>query len=184
MKLTANREALHHGFQRVGGVVSSTIQQPVYRNVKMQAVGDAVYLTATDLEVGLKLRVPNVRIDEEGVALVPPGRVSPILGATPDEEITIEEKDGTVNIETSDSHFRILGEDPADFPELPAMPKHGLRNRPGEGTLCAERCALCSRQGRDSGVGGGRRGAACPREEEGRESRRRPGTVHSDVAWD
>ena len=126
MKLTANREALHHGFQRVGGVVSSTIQQPVYRNVKMQAVGDAVYLTATDLEVGLKLRVRNVRIDEEGVALVPPGRVSPILGATPDEEITIEEKDGTVNIETSDSHFRILGEDPADFPELPAMPKDGL----------------------------------------------------------
>lgn len=125
MKLTANREALHHGFQRVGSVVSSSIQQPIYRNVKLEAAGGVLYLSATDLEVGLTLKVTDVEIEEEGATLLPHSRVAPILGATPDERVELREEEGAVVIETSDSKFRILGEDPADFPETPRLAEDG-----------------------------------------------------------
>ncbi len=126
MKLVASREALYHGFQRVGGVVSSSIQQPVYRNVRLEAVGDAVLLSATDLEVGLVLKIDDVEVEQEGVALVPHARISPVLGATPDERISIREDDGALLIEGEDSTFRILGEDPADFPSILELPADGL----------------------------------------------------------
>jgi DNA polymerase-3 subunit beta len=125
MKFVANREELYHGFQRVGGVISSSIQQPIYRNVRMQAKGDALYLSATDLEVGLRLTIAPVEVEEEGVALVPHARVAPILGATPDELVAFAESEGTAVIETSDSNFRILGEDPADFADIPDLPAEG-----------------------------------------------------------
>ena len=126
MKFVASREALYHGFQRVGSVVSTSIQQPVYRNVKLQAAGDALWVSATDLEVGLALRVPEVQIEQEGVVLLPPVRVSPILGATPDQQVAMSEDDGAVTIETGDGKFRILGEDPSDFPEIPPLPESGV----------------------------------------------------------
>lgn len=126
MKFVANREELFHGFQRVGGVISSSIQQPIYRNVRVEAQGEALHLSATDLEVGLRLTIAPVRVEEEGVALLPHARVSPILGATPDEEVTFSESDGTAVIETSDSNFRILGEDPADFADVPELPADGV----------------------------------------------------------
>ncbi len=126
MKLVANREALYRGFQRVGSVVGSSIQQPIYRNVKVEAAGGLVSLSATDLEVGLTLRVPEVEIQEEGVALLPHARISPVLGATPDEQVTLREDDGGVTVEAADSSFRILGEDPADFPDIPRLPAEGV----------------------------------------------------------
>jgi len=125
MNLIANREALYHGFQRVGSVVGSSIQQPIYRNVKLEAAEGLVKLSATDLEVGLTLKVPQVEIQEEGVVLLPHARISPVLGATPDDQVTLRESDGAIVLETGDSSFRILGEDPADFPDIPQLPGEG-----------------------------------------------------------
>ncbi len=126
MKLVAGREALYQGFARVGSVIGSSIQQPLYRNVKLQASGDALHLSATDLEVGLTLIVPGVEVEEEGAALLPNSRISPILGATPDEQVAIRDDDGAVIVEAGQSNFRILGEDPADFPDTAELPADGV----------------------------------------------------------
>jgi len=126
MKLVAGREALYQGFARVGSVIGSSIQQPLYRNVKLQASEGTLHLSATDLEVGLTLVVPDVEVEEEGAALLPNSRISPILGATPDEKVAIRDDDGAVVVEAGQSNFRILGEDPADFPDLPELPADGV----------------------------------------------------------
>ena len=125
MKLVAGREALYQGFARVGSVIGSSIQQPLYRNVKVQASGEALWLSATDLEVSLTVRVPDVEVQEEGAALLPNARISPILGATVDEKVAIREDDGAVVVEAGEGNFRILGEDPADFPDVPELPGDG-----------------------------------------------------------
>ena len=122
MKLVAGREALYQGFARVGSVIGSSIQQPLYRNVKVQTLGDTLWLSATDLEVGLTLKVADVDIQEEGSALLPHSRIAPILGATPDEKVSVREDDGAVVVEAGESRFRILGEDPKDFADIPELP--------------------------------------------------------------
>ncbi|MFO8007717.1 MAG: DNA polymerase III subunit beta [Candidatus Brocadiia bacterium] len=126
MKIVASREALHRGFQRLGGVVAAGAQQPLYRHVKVEATADALHLSATDLEVGLRLQVSDVTVEEPGSILVPHARIAPLLGATPDEQITLTEDDGAVVIETERSRFRMLGEDPADFASLPELPEEGV----------------------------------------------------------
>jgi DNA polymerase-3 subunit beta len=67
-----------------------------------------------------------VDIQEEGAVLLPNSRISPILGATPDEKVAIRDDDGAVVVEAGESNFRILGEDPADFPDTAEMPSEGL----------------------------------------------------------
>lgn len=123
MRIVANREALYRGFQRLSGVVGSGTQQPLYRHVKMEAAGEQLCLSATDLEVGLALNIDGVEVEEGGAVLLPHARISPVLGATPDETVVLSESDGAVVIEAEDSQFRILGEDPTDFPALPELPE-------------------------------------------------------------
>lgn len=125
MKIVANREALYRGFQRVGSIVSSNIQQPIYSNVKLQALAGDIYLTGTDLEVGLTVKVKDCVVEEEGEALLPPGRIQHILGETPDKEVTITEVDGIVVLRSGDSEVRLRGEDPEDFASLPELPADG-----------------------------------------------------------
>ena len=126
MKLIADRSALHTAFQNVGSVVTSTIARPIYQNVKIEAVGEDIFLSATDLEVGLRLRVGGVKIEEEGTVLLPEERVSRILGATPDESISLVGDEAAVTLESSDSKFRIVAEDPRDFAEIPALTEDGV----------------------------------------------------------
>ncbi len=121
MKVTADRRALHAAFQHVGGIITSTIARPIYQNVKFEALGDSVYLSATDLEVGLRLKVDKVQVEEEGCVLLPEGRITPLLGATLDESVSLEGDETAVTLRSSDGRFRILSEDAADFADIPAL---------------------------------------------------------------
>jgi DNA polymerase-3 subunit beta len=48
------------------------------------------------------------------------------VAATPDEQISFAADDGAVQVQTGQSHFRILSEAPTDFPEIPALPENGV----------------------------------------------------------
>ena len=121
MKLAADRHALHAALQQVGSIITSTIARPIYQSVKLDARGDSVYLSATDLEIGLMARVLDVEIEQEGVVLVPHARVAAILGATPDETVSLVGDAESVTIKSSDSTFRIVAEDPSDFRDVPTL---------------------------------------------------------------
>lgn len=123
MKLTADREALHTAFQHVGGVITSAISKPIYENVKLEAKSDGVFLSATDLEVGLRIRANKVEVEEEGSVLVPENRVARLLRTTPDDTITLEGDSGELTLISSDGHVRILGQDPEDFADIPPLPE-------------------------------------------------------------
>ena len=121
MKLVADRAKLNSAFQHAGSIITSTIARPIYQNVKMAASGDSIRLSATDLEVGLMLKVDGVQVEEEGTVLLPEDRVARILGSTPDETISLVGDASAVTIESSDSKFRIVAEDPADFVDVPEL---------------------------------------------------------------
>jgi DNA polymerase III beta subunit len=126
MKIVANREALHRGFSRVGSIVTSTIQQPIYSNVKLRAVDGDIQLTGTDLEVGLTVKVTDCVVEKEGEVLLPPARIQHILGETPDEQVTITEEEGLVVLKGGDSEVRLRAEDPQDFDDLDELPEEGV----------------------------------------------------------
>ena len=102
MKLVADRQALYGALQHVGSVITSTIASPVFQNVKMETDGDSVFLSATDLEVGLRVKVAKVEVGEPGCVLIPENRISPILRATIDETVTLEGDSDAIVLKSED----------------------------------------------------------------------------------
>jgi len=126
MKLQADTDALHDAFQYSGSIITSSMPHAVYENVKLTATGEGVWLSATDMEVGLKVKVPDVEVVEEGTILLREANVSKILGATPDEEVNLETEEDVAYIRSSDSEFRLLTHPAEEFEDI---------NEPGEGNF-------------------------------------------------
>jgi len=120
MKLKARTKALHEGFQYAGSVITSSTVHPIYRNLKLDATAEGLYVSATDLEVGVKVMVQDVEVQEGGSLLLPEANVSAILGATADEEVLMETEGDWTHIRCADGDFRIISAGPEEFEDIQA----------------------------------------------------------------
>ncbi len=119
MKVVCDRSALLDVVNVVGGVVVSRTPQPVLKCVKLTAGSDdGLMITATDLEIGLRLGVDQVSVEAEGEALVPADKFIQIVRACDESTLTIETDNHTVHIRSADSHFSVFGVDPKEFPPV------------------------------------------------------------------
>jgi DNA polymerase-3 subunit beta len=97
--------------------------KPILQNVKIVAEKNSLDVLATDLEVSIRFRLSNVEVAQAGAAAVSAARLLGILRESPDEQMDIETVDHKCVIRGADSNFEMLGDDPADFPEIPEMMK-------------------------------------------------------------
>lgn len=70
MKIEVLQEQLLNGLGIVGRAVASRAQLPVLSHILMEAKSDGLTLSATDLEIGIKVKV-NAKVVEDGVVAVP-----------------------------------------------------------------------------------------------------------------
>src|SRR5262245_46432420 len=121
MKFTGNRQRLLDAFTIVGAVISTRAIKPILQNLRMVVTTDGATLMATDLEVAIRWRTPLDEVSEGGDVVIPAARVLGILRESPSEKITFEAKDRTLQLTCGKSRFKILGEDPEEFPVIPAF---------------------------------------------------------------
>ena len=121
MKIACQTNALHNGFQMVGSVVQQRPTRPILSTVLLVAKDGKLELHATDLEIGIRLEVPGVEIEEEGQIAVSQSRVTSILGETSDESVTLATDDDHCTITASDSRFRLPVESADEFPDIPVF---------------------------------------------------------------
>jgi DNA polymerase-3 subunit beta len=121
MKLRSHRENLLAAFQLASVAVPTRDVKPVLRNLKAIAEKDRLTLLATDLELGIRLVVRGIEVEEAGEALLPAQRVQLILRESTDSELTIEANEQTCIIRGGQNEFEMGGENPADFPDVPAF---------------------------------------------------------------
>ena len=118
MKVICDRGALSDALNLVGSVVPSRSPSPVLLCVKLTARDDKLIVAATDLEVGIRLGVDQVDIQEEGEALIPADKFSQIVRASDDATLTLETDNHALNIRGADAHFKVFGYDPAEAPAI------------------------------------------------------------------
>ncbi|MHC4127059.1 MAG: DNA polymerase III subunit beta [Planctomycetota bacterium] len=121
MKVICDRAALVEAVNTAGGIVASRTPTPVLKCLKLTASNaepSGLLLSATDLEVGLRLGVEQVEVAEEGEAAIPADKLSQIARASEDPTLTLETDDHTVHIRGADSHFKVFGFNPAEFPQV------------------------------------------------------------------
>src|SRR5713101_8004230 len=121
MKVLCHREGLMSAFKLAHVVVPARELKPVLRNLKAIADGDGCTFLATDLALGIRLELRGVRVEQAGEALLPVGRVLAILRESTDDELSIEASAQSCLVRGQFNEFEMGGEDPGDFPDVPAF---------------------------------------------------------------
>jgi len=121
MKMVCHREGILAACQLASAAVAAKEVKPVLRNLKAVVDNDRCTLMATDLELGIRLEVRGVKVEEPGEALLQTSRIIAILRECNDDELTIEAGMDACLIQGSSTEFEMPGEDPSAFPDFPAF---------------------------------------------------------------
>ena len=103
----------------VNGVIVTRTPKPVLTCVKITAQGDELTLSATDLELAVRVTTPRVEIQEPGEALVPADKLRQIVSESTDPTLTLETEKELAHIRAQDSHYKMFVHSVDDFPPLP-----------------------------------------------------------------
>jgi DNA polymerase-3 subunit beta len=121
MKAVCQREALLSACQLASVAVASRDVKPILKNLKAIVQPERCTLMATDLELGIRLDVGNVKAMEAGEAILPAARLISILRETTDEELTVEATLDACMVRGQFNEFEMPSEDAANFPDIPAF---------------------------------------------------------------
>lgn len=120
---TFERTSLLDAFNSLQNITSKKSNLAILANVLLETEGNGVVLTATDLEVGLRLFVA-AEIHGEGSITLPAKKIYEIVRESGSLTITIEEKENSWVIITADqSTYNLAGVDSSDFPQFPTYDK-------------------------------------------------------------
>jgi DNA polymerase-3 subunit beta len=122
MEFTADRKRLQEALQVVGGVAMLRTLKDVLQNVYLEAEENTVTLKATDYEVGIQVRLPEMNVSKPGVLLLPAAQTVGIFRELSEPEVTLRSDGKRCEIVTGRSRFRVVQYDPELFPGLPEFP--------------------------------------------------------------
>lgn len=119
MKITCQREPLTAAFSLAASIAPARSPKEILQNVKVTAAGGKITLTATDMEVGIRLDLEEgVEVETEGTALFPVSRTMAILRESNDEKLEFETDDSGILVRGSRSKFKLPGNNPDEFPTV------------------------------------------------------------------
>ena len=105
------------------GVVEKKTTIPILSNILVETDEDKVWLTATDLELGIKCACP-ARIKKEGAGTIPARRLLDYVRLLPDADVQVKVAENQwASLVCGRSRTRIAGMSRESFPELPQMPE-------------------------------------------------------------
>jgi DNA polymerase-3 subunit beta len=122
MEFTVSKSDLVRELSLSQGVVEKKTTIPILSNVLIEAAGDRVTLTATDLELGIRCSCP-ARVKKEGAGTVPARKLLDYVRLLPEGDVHMKFLENHwANITSGRSKTRIAGMSRESFPELPQMP--------------------------------------------------------------
>ncbi len=93
MKLVFDRTELNSAMQLLQSVAMTKSSLPILANVLIDVEDDVAVLTATDLQVSVRLRV-DAHVEESGSATLPAAKLAAFVRELPDDHVRIEKLDG------------------------------------------------------------------------------------------
>src|SRR5277367_346005 len=123
MEFTVSRADLVRELNLSQGVVEKKTTIPILSNVLVEADGDKIVLTATDLELGIRCSCP-ARVKKEGSGTVPARKLLDFVRLLPEGDVTIKFLENHwASITAGRSKTKIAGMSRESYPELPVMPE-------------------------------------------------------------
>jgi DNA polymerase III subunit beta len=123
MEFTVNKTDLVRELGLSQGVVEKKTTIPILSNVLIEARGDRIILTATDLELGIRCSCP-AKIKKEGAGTIPAKKLLDYTRLLPEGELNLKFLENHwASITCGRSRTKIAGMSRESFPELPPMPE-------------------------------------------------------------
>ena len=121
MEFTVSKSDLVRELGLSQGVVEKKTTIPILSNVLLEADGDRIMLTATDLELGIRCSCP-ARVKKEGAGTVPARKLLEFVRLLPEGDVTMKFLENHwASITSGRSRTRIAGMSGESFPALPQM---------------------------------------------------------------
>jgi len=122
MEFTVSKSDLVRELNLSQGVVEKKTTIPILSNVLVEAAGDRIILTATDLELGIRCSCP-AKVSKPGAGTIPARRLLDFVRLLPDADVNVKLAENQwASLLCGRSRTRIAGMSRESFPELPQMP--------------------------------------------------------------
>lgn len=129
MKFTIQKDLLLESIQHVMKAISSRVTIPILTGIKIEATNEGIKLTGSDSDISIESFIPA---EEDGIVHVEniqPGSIvvqskyfPDIIRKLPLKTVEINTTDEfKVNITSGGSEFHLNGQDPNEYPQLPAL---------------------------------------------------------------
>lgn len=120
MKFSVSRGVLSDALRKVQGLASGKQSMPILGSVLINAKGQEVTFTTTDLDLSLIVGIP-CNVQEEGAVALPAKLLSDAVARSADGDVSIEvdEKTAKAVILAGTSTFKLNGIPATEFPTLP-----------------------------------------------------------------
>ena len=86
MKIILKQENLKNGLQIAGRIIGNTNTLPILNNVLLKTDNGLLYITSTNLEIGLRTQV-RCKVEEEGEVCLPAKIITELVSALPSGNI-------------------------------------------------------------------------------------------------
>jgi DNA polymerase-3 subunit beta len=117
MNFTITRQNLHNGLAAVSASIPSKTTLPVLSNILFEAEGDGVWMSGTDLDVSVRVRVP-AEVKEAGNLTAPGKKLQEITRELPDQPVEVSTRGDQIELRCGRSHFKLNGLPAEEFPKL------------------------------------------------------------------
>ena len=108
MNFTITRQNLHSGLASVSASIPSKTTLPVLSNILFQAENGSVWMSGTDLDVAVRIKVP-ADVRQEGSLTAPGKKLQDITKELPDQPVELATMGSQLELKSGRGHFKLNG---------------------------------------------------------------------------
>ena len=133
MRAICNTETFGRKLQLVSRGVSARSTIQLLGGILLEAQGDELKLSATNMEISIQTSSP-AEVEGEGRVIIPARIFNDIVRSLSGGKFTLEHDDseGMIRLAAGENEYRIRTFAADDYPQLPKFPEEGTFSMPGE----------------------------------------------------
>ena len=132
MIINVTRNNLYSAINFLQNITNKKTTMAILANILFETDYNSIILTATDLEVGVKITIP-AEISAPGSITIPSKKLFEIIRETEECNIKLELLDNNwVNITTDSGHYKLAGIDNEEYPQFPKFDEEILVSLPSD----------------------------------------------------
>src|SRR5215475_12898386 len=109
MDVVLDRDQFLKGLQMVHNIVEPRQTLPILANVLLEAEGETIRVTATDLEVGARVSVP-ARVASKGAVTLSARKLAEIVKELPAADLSMRVQDNSaVSLKCGSASYKLVG---------------------------------------------------------------------------